>query len=60
MTFNPPTTCSRGKAKVGKSVWDDPATALGRSHNVVIDDELKGLSSIHSHELVIPHIHKLV
>nr|POF02876.1 hypothetical protein CFP56_10933 [Quercus suber] len=60
MTFNPSTTRSRGKAKVGKSVWDDPATTLGIAHNVVIDDELKGLSSIPSHKLVSCHIHKLV
>ena len=25
----PPTTCSKGKGKVGKSFWDDPAIALG-------------------------------
>ena len=29
MTFNPPTIRFNGKAKVGKSVWDDPTTALG-------------------------------
>ena len=29
MTFSPLTTHSKGKAKVGKSVWDDPTTALG-------------------------------
>lgn len=55
MTFNPPTTCSKGK-----SVWDDPTTALGRAHNVVTNDGLKGLLSNPSHELVSPHIHKLV
>lgn len=42
------------------SIWDDPTTALGRAHNVVTDDELKGLSSIPSHELLNHHIHKLV
>ena len=60
MTFSPPTTRSKGKAKVGKSVWDDPATALGRAHNVITNDELKGLSSIPSQELVSRHIHILV
>ncbi|XP_050259657.1 uncharacterized protein LOC126704670 [Quercus robur] len=54
------TTHSKGKAKVGKSVWEDPAIALGRAHNVITDDELKGLSSIPSHKLVSHHIHKLV
>ena len=29
MSFSPPITHSKGKAKVGKSVWDDPAAALG-------------------------------
>ena len=60
MTFSPLNTRSKGKAKVGKSVWDDPATALGRVYNVITDDELKGLSSIPSHELASHHIQKLV
>ena len=60
MTFIPLTTHSKGKAKVGKSVWKDPAIALRRAHNVIIDDELKGLLSITSHKLVSHHIHKLV
>nr|POE70109.1 hypothetical protein CFP56_23659 [Quercus suber] len=34
--------------------------ALGRAHNVITDDELRGISSIPSHELVNRHIHKLV
>ena len=29
MTFTPPTICSKGKGKVGKSVWEDPSTTLG-------------------------------
>nr|POF22876.1 hypothetical protein CFP56_38163 [Quercus suber] len=53
MTFSPLTTCSKGRAKVGKSVWEDPATTFGRVHNVITDDELKGFSSISSHELVL-------
>ena len=56
----PPLTCKKGKNKIGMSVWDNPTTALGRAHNVITDDELKGLSSIPSHELVSWHIHKLV
>nr|POE55394.1 hypothetical protein CFP56_58049 [Quercus suber] len=55
-----PLTRARGKTKVEMSVWDDPAIALGRAHNVITNDELKGLSSIPSHELVSQHIHKLV
>ena len=60
VTFSPPTTRSKGKSKIGKRIWKDPATALGRAHNVVTDEDLKGLSSIPSHELVSRHIHKLV
>ena len=60
MTFTPPTTCSKGKGKVGKSISEDPSTALEWAHNVITDNELKGLSSIPSHELVSCHIHKLV
>ncbi|KAK9991375.1 hypothetical protein SO802_026360 [Lithocarpus litseifolius] len=41
MTFSPPTTRSKGNAKIGKNIWDDPATAFGRAHNVIIDDELR-------------------
>ena len=55
-TFSLSITRSKRKAKVGKSVWDD----LGRAYNAITDDELKGLSFISSHELVSPHIHKLV
>jgi len=60
IAFSPPTTSAKGKGKVGRSVWDDLATALGRAHNVITDNELKSLLSIPSHELVSRHIHKLV
>nr|POF23563.1 hypothetical protein CFP56_50157 [Quercus suber] len=53
MTFSPSTMHSKGKAKIGKSVWDGPTTALERAHNVITDDEFKGLSFIPSHELVL-------
>ena len=53
-------TRAKGKGKIGMSVWDDPTTALGYAHNVITNDELKGLSSIPSHGLVSRHIHKLV
>ena len=58
--FSPPTTCAKGKDKVRKSVWDDLATAMGRAHNIITNNELKGLLSIPSHELISRHIHKLV
>nr|POF08590.1 hypothetical protein CFP56_53076 [Quercus suber] len=56
----PPITHPKGKSKIRQSVWDDPATALGRAHYVITNNELKSLSSIPSHELVSRHIHKLV
>nr|POE58447.1 glutathione s-transferase t3 [Quercus suber] len=56
----PPVTRASGKSKIGMSVWDDPATALGCAHNVITSDELKSLLSVPSHELVSRHIHKLV
>ena len=59
-TVTPPLTRTKGKSMVGMSVWDDPATTLGRAHNVITNDKLKGLSSIPSQELVSRHIHKLV
>nr|POE76879.1 hypothetical protein CFP56_26277 [Quercus suber] len=49
--FTPLTTRVKGKGKVGRSVWDNLATAMGRAHNVITNDELKGLLSIPSHEL---------
>jgi len=58
--FTLPTTRVKGKGTIGRSVWDNPITTMGHAHNVIIDDELKGLSSISSHELVNHHIHKLV
>ena len=60
ITFTPPTIRSKGNGKVAKSVWEDPAIALGQAHNVITDDELRGLLSLPSHELVSHHIHKLV
>ena len=59
-TVAPPITRSKEKGKVGKSVWEDPATAVGQAHNVIIDEELRGLFAVPSHKLVNRHIHKLV
>ena len=60
IAVTPPITRAKGKSKIGMSLWDDPATALGRAHNVITSDELKGLLSIPSHKLVSRNIHKLV
>lgn len=51
------------KRKVGEEKGETvvlPTTTLGHSHNMITDGELKGLSSIPSHELFNCHIHKLV
>ena len=48
MAITPPTTRLK-KEEEGKSVLDDLVIALGRAHNVIIDDELKCLTSIPSH-----------
>lgn len=50
----------KGKGKVDSSVWDNATTAMGKAHNVINFEELKGLNSIPSHELVSRHIHKLI
>ena len=50
----------KGKEKKGESIWTDPATALGQTHNVISNDKFKALSSIPSHELISCHVHKLV
>ena len=50
----------KGKGKANWNVWDNAATALGRAHNVITSEELKGLFAIPSHELVNCHIHNLV
>lgn len=47
--FTPSTTRSKGKGKVGRSVWDDSTIALSHAHNVITNNELKGLSSSPSH-----------
>lgn len=50
----------KGKSKMDSNVWDNVATVMGRAHNIVTLDELKGLSIVPSHELVSHHVHKLV
>lgn len=60
IAFTPFTTRSKGKGKAGRSVWDHPAITIGHAHNVITNEELKGLSFVPSHELVSCHIHKLV
>ena len=60
--FRPKKTSSgdKGKGKIDATNWEDAITTLGRAHNVVTPNELKGLAKVLSHELVNRHIHKLV
>ena len=51
---------NKGKSKMDSNIWDDAATAMGRTYNIVTPNELKGLSAIPSHNLVSRHVHKLV
>ncbi|KAL0012174.1 hypothetical protein SO802_007282 [Lithocarpus litseifolius] len=46
--------------EAGKSVWKDPAIAVGQAHNIITNLELRSHSAIPSHELVSRRIHKLV
>nr|POE62363.1 hypothetical protein CFP56_43950 [Quercus suber] len=41
--ITPSLTRTKGKSKIGISVWDDHATTLSRAHNVITNDEQKGL-----------------
>lgn len=50
----------KGKSKVDASIWDDTTTTMGRAHNDVTLEKLKGLNFVPSHELLSHHIHKLV
>nr|POE77160.1 hypothetical protein CFP56_64444 [Quercus suber] len=56
----PPVTLSKGKGKVRKSIWEDLATSVGQAHSVIINEKLRDLFAIPSHELVSRHIHKLM
>ena len=51
---------NKGKSKVESNIQDNAATTMGRAHNVITLEELKGLNSVPSHKLVIHHIRKLV
>ena len=51
---------SKGKEKVGSSVWSDAEAAMDRAHELLTPREMKEISSIPSHEIVSRHVHKLV
>jgi len=51
---------SKGKKKVGTSVWADAGTALARANEVFTPEEMKEILGVPSHEMVSHHVHKLV
>ena len=51
---------SKGKEKIGSSVWSDVEAAMDRANELLTPGEMKEISSIPSHEMVSRHVHKLV
>ena len=51
---------SKGKEKIGSSVWSDAEVAMDHANELLTPGEMKEISSIPSHEMVSRHVHKLV
>ena len=51
---------SKGKEKVGASVWSDAETAMDRANELFTPGEMREVTSVPSHEMVSRHVHKLV
>ena len=51
---------SKGKEKVGASVWSDVETAMDRANELLTPGEMREITSVPSHEMVSRHVHKLV
>ena len=51
---------SKGKEKVGSSVWSDAEVAVDRAYELYTPGEMKEISSTPFHEMVSRHVHKLV
>ena len=51
---------SKGKEKVGASVWSDAGTAMDRANKLFTPGEMREVTSVPSHEMVSRHVHKLV
>ena len=51
---------SKGKEKVGSSIWYDAEAAMDHANELLTPGEMKEISSIPSHEMVSRHVHKLV
>ena len=51
---------SKGKEKVGSSIWSDAEATMDCTNELLTPGEMKEISSIPSHEMVSCHVHKLV
>ena len=51
---------SKGKEKVGASVWLDAEMAMDPANELLTPGEMKEITSVPSHEMVSRHVHKLV
>ena len=51
---------SKGKEKVGSSVWSNAEAAMDYANELLTPGEMKEISSIPSHQMVSRHVHKLV
>ena len=51
---------SKGKEKVGSSVWSDAEVAMDHANEFFTLGEMKEISNTPSHEMVSRHVHKLV
>ena len=51
---------SKGKEKVGASVWSDAETAMDRANELLTLGEMREIMSVPSHEMVSRYIHKLM
>ena len=53
-------TRDKGKEKIGFSVWEDAKVAMDRVNELLTPGEMKEISNVPSHEMVSPHVHKLM
>ena len=51
---------SKGKEKIGSSIWSDVEAVMDRANELLTPGEMKEISSIPFHEMVSRHVHKLV
>ena len=58
--FKKQKVASKGKEKVGASVWSDAEMAMDRANELLTPGEMREITSVPSHEMVSHHVHKLV